>query len=429
MNAEAVFNRYDIRGEYPEEIDEDFAERLGKAVGTRAVREGRGKVVTGRDDREASEAVYPAFIRGLRSTGANLVDIGVGTTDRTALAASHYGGTGAMVTASHHSWKRTGFKLLHERGNGFSNQDLEDVEELFRGGDFETGEGTLINEQNEFDEIYIEELEERFDEDALEGAKVVLDAVGGSGRTAPAVFEELGAKVVEHRRDGRPDPEPGKDNRSEVKARMEEEEADLAVGYDPDGDRVYVFHPEEGWIDGDNLFYLISRIVEPDTVVASVDTSPLIEEVGAEVEYTRVGDIFVSERGVQIGADLLGEPNGHYAVPDFSWYNSGILSSLLMASRHRDISGMLEEVEDYSTDRYAEAFEDVEEREEAMKQVKRRVAKNYEVVSTVDGLKFEGEGFTGLVRPSGTSPKIRLVVHVEGESEDGAGEVRKTVFG
>ncbi|MFB6265760.1 MAG: hypothetical protein ABEI07_01610, partial [Candidatus Nanohaloarchaea archaeon] len=328
-----------------------------------------------------------------------------------------------------HAWNRTGFKLLHERGNGFSNQELEEVEELFRGGGFESGSGTVMRVQHEFDETYIEKILDRFEEDALEGLKVVLDAVGGSQRTAPTLFERLGAEVEEFERGQRPDPEPGEGNRRGVLEAVKDSRADLGLGYDPDGDRVYVFHPELGWVDGDRVFYLLARIVEPDTVVASIDTSPLLEEVDAEIEYARVGDVFVSGKGVEVGADLLGEPNGHYAVPDFTWYNSGILSSLLLASRHSDLKGMLEDAEDYTASRYSEEYTGVEERDEALSDVKKAVAKNYDVVSTVDGLKFEGEGFTGLVRPSGTSPKIRLVVHSEGGADEKAGEVRDKVFG
>ncbi|MDY6774131.1 MAG: hypothetical protein SVS85_02925, partial [Candidatus Nanohaloarchaea archaeon] len=373
----------------------------------------------GRDSRESSGSIDETFIEGVRSSGANVVDIGQGTTDRTALAASHYGGTGVMVTASHHSWERTGFKLIYEEGNGFSNEDMDRIEELFRERDFEEGEGTLLNEQHEFDEIYIEKLQKVFEEvegvDGIEG-KVLLDSLGGSSRTAPLVFEEVGAEVEEFGWETRPAPEPSESNRKPV---MDESEGfDVAVGYDPDGDRVYLVHPELGWVDGDRLFYLLARIVEPDTIAASIDTSPMIEETGAEVEYTRVGDVFVSDRGKEIDADLIGEPNGHYAVPEFSWYHSGILSSMLLASIAEEVPDMLEDVEEYRSVRRSRSYSSREERGEAFEQAKKRVAERFDLVSRRDGIKFEGDGFTGLVRPSGTSPKLRAVVHTEEEEVD-----------
>lgn len=430
MDPDAVFNRYDIRGDHPEEIDEAFAERLGKAVGTHAQEEAWATVVVGRDTRDASEAVYTPLLRGIRSTGADVVDAGVSVTDRTALAATHYGGMSVMVTASHHAWRRTGFKLLYPEGNGFSNEDLDRVEERFRAEAFAEGEGSMLRVQHEFDELYIERMQEVFHShaDALDGVTVVVDAVGGSERTAPLVFEELGATVHAVERDARPEPEPGKDSRADVAAALAEHEADIAVGYDPDADRVYAIHPGEGWLNGDRLFYLLARIVEPDRIVASLDTAPIIEEVDAAVEYTRVGDIFVAAKGMEVDADLLGEPNGHYAVPDFCWYNSGVLASLLLAAHHDHIPAMLDPVRDHATFRHVERFATVAERDEAMNAVMKAVARNYEVLSTEDGVKFSAENVIALARPSATTPKIRLIVHGTDAITEQVDGIRDTLF-
>ncbi|MDY6766204.1 MAG: hypothetical protein SVW77_02450 [Candidatus Nanohaloarchaea archaeon] len=418
MNPDAVFNRYDIRGDYPAEIDEEFAERLGRAAGTWTERNGRGTVVVGRDTREASAQVAPAFISGVRSTGANVVDVGVGPTDRVALAAAHYGGTGVMVTASHHPWSRTGFKLLYEQGNGFTNDDLEAVQELFHAEDAEQGEGTLLRAQHEFDEIYIETLVEtaaEFDSSTVDGT-VLLDTCGAAGRTAAAVFEELGAEVRQHEWAERPAPEPSEETRREIIA--EGEDGDIAVGYDPDGDRVYMVHPELGWVDGDRLLYALAELTDAATVVASIDTSPMLEETDAAIEYTRVGDVFVAERGVEIGADLLGEPNGHYAVPRFCWYNSGIFASVLLAAHTDQLTSLLRSVENYRSLRRTAVYGDEAERDAAFADVKKEIARSYDIVSRIDGVKFEGDAVIGLVRPSGTSPKLRGVFHTAGETAD-----------
>lgn len=427
MEPDTVFNRYDIRGGYPDEIDEEFAERLGKAAGTYAIQDGRGRVVVGRDIRSSSESVHEPFIIGIRSTGTSVVDVGIGTTDRTALAANHYGGIGVMITASHHAWERTGFKFLYERGHGFSNDELDRIQGLFEEETFETGDGPLLRTQDEFDEAYIETVKESFNniEDDLSGT-VLIDAVGGAERTAAIIFEELGANVVEMKREDRPAPEPSGETRQDVIERLNDEEADIAVGYDADGDRVYAVHPELGWLDGDRLFYALGRITNALNIVASIDTSPIVEELDATVTYTKVGDVFVSAKGVELEADLLGEPNGHYAVTDFCWYNSGIFASLLLAAYHEQLPDILSPVEDYETHRFVEVYGAMEERDTAMNAVMKNVAKNFEAVSTLDGVKFEGENVTGLVRPSGTSPKIRLILHADSEAD--VAHVRDTVF-
>jgi phosphomannomutase len=429
VNAAAVFNRYDIRGSYPDEIDAEFAERIGKAAGTYAQRHGRGTVVTGRDTRDSSETVYGAFLSGIRATGAEVVDVGVGTTDRTALAAQHYGGIGVMVTASHHAWERTGFKFLYEQGNGFTNDDLATIRDLFETQAFARGNGTRLTVQDEFDEIYIDTVQSSFHDiiDTDLDTRVLLDAAGGAQRTAAIIFEELGAEVIPIDREDRAHPEPREDTRQDVQQRLQETTADIAVGYDPDGDRVYVIHPDQGWMDGDRLFYLLATIVDADEIVASVDTAPFIEQLDAAVTYTRVGDVFVAEKGVETGADLLGEPNRHYAVTDFCWYNSGIFASLLFAATHDRFDDLLGDVQDAETHRFVETYSDPDARDAAMTDVKKQVAKHFDVLDTVDGLKFTDDGFTGLVRPSGTSPKIRLIIHTDDRTVDPA-TVHETVF-
>ncbi len=412
MDADAVFTRYDIRGDHPDEIDAAFAERLGRAAGRYAQDDGRGQVVVGRDARAASEAVYAAFIDGIRAADTNVVDVGTGTTDRVAVGAGHYGGIGVMVTASHHAWERTGFKFLYEEGYGFSNDDLDTVRALFRDDPAGGGDGSVLRAQHEHDERYMDAVE-AFAADRTDGIQgtVLLDAVGGAERTAAAVFEACGADVIEMERDGLPAPEPSAETRQDVAEALAAAEADVAVGCDPDGDRVFLVHPELGWVDGDRLFYLLARITAPERIVASVDTAPFIEETGAAVSYTRVGDIFVAAEGVEQDADLLGEPNGHYAFPSFSWYNSGIVAGLLLAAHHDRLPAMLEPVQDYRSHRFVAAYGSMAERDDAMQDVKKQVATAGTVVDRVDGVKFEMDGWTGLVRPSGTAPKIRLALH------------------
>lgn len=429
-DAETVFNRYDIRGTYPDEISAAFAERFGQAVGTYARREHAGNVVIGRDTRDASSAVIDAFRDGVLAAGADVVDVGAGTTDRTALAARHYGGVGVMVTASHHAWERTGFKLLYRDGYGFSNEDMDAVKQVYRDGAFDSGDGTLLRSQHEFDEYYIDAVQDAFKEyaDTIDGT-ILVDAIGGTERTAPLILEELGAAVEDVSWSERPSPEPGTDTREAVIRRVtERQDIDLAVGYDPDGDRVYAVHPDLGWIDGDRLFYLLATITEPDRIVASVDTAPYIETLDATVTYTRVGDIFVAAEGFEQDADLLGEPNGHYAVTDFCWYNSGILAATLLAAHATDLPAMLEPVSQYRTDRRSRTYDDTAARDAAMQQVMKRVAQAYEVVSTADGVKFDTGDATGLVRPSGTSPKIRLVLHYDTDTEQAVDDIVRTVF-
>lgn len=433
MTYEDVFNRYDIRGAWPDEIDRGFARRLGQAIGTYRRDQQRFKVVVGHDTRDHSAIAHEELVDGLRSTGVEVIDVGLSTTDRTALASQYHGALGVMVTASHHRWERTGFKLLYEQGYGFGNDDLEDVKQVFRDQAFREEDGVVMRAEAEFTEEYLERAADYLEQFDGNCDHIVLDCCnGGAARLAPAVFEELGIEttvVNGSRTGGGCAPEPGESNRSYVKDELDETDADLAVGYDPDADRVYCIHPDLGWISGDRLFYLLARITEPDTVTASIDTSPMLEELDAEISYTRVGDVFVSAQGYEDDADLLGEPNGHYAMTDFCWYNSGIIASALLALNHDRLPELLEPVQEYRTERRVQRLDDGTEKDAAMQAVLKQVAKRYEVVDRVDGVRFETDALICLVRPSGTSQKLRLIVHGQGDDvEDQTDAIASHVF-
>jgi len=434
MTYEDVFNRYDIRGEWPDEIDPAFAHRLGKAIGTYRLREQRFKVVVGHDTRQHSQDAHEELIKGLRSTGVEVIDIGLSTTDRVGLACQHHGALGVMVTASHHRWERTGFKLLYEQGYGFGNEDLEEVKDTFRVEDFETGDGVVMGAAAEFSEEYLERAVEYLA--GFDGScdHVIVDCCnGGAVSIAPALFEELGIEttlVNDDRAGGGCEPEPDEDSRTAVADRLHEADADLAVGYDPDADRVYCIHPELGWIDGDRLFYLLGRITGAGTVTASIDTSPMLEELDADIGYTRVGDVFVSAQGYADDADLLGEPNGHYAMTDFCWYNSGVMASALLALHHDELGELLAPIEAYQTARLVHHLDGDQEKDAAMQAVLKQVAMRYVVGSRIDGVQFRTEdGLTCLVRPSGTAPKLRLIVHgTSGDLQERAEDISSHVF-
>ncbi|MDY6773609.1 MAG: hypothetical protein SVS85_00285, partial [Candidatus Nanohaloarchaea archaeon] len=194
--------------------------------------------------------------------------------------------------------------------------------------------------------------------------------------------------------------------------------------------RVAVYFEGE-WIGGDRLFVLLAQLVEPADTVASIDTSEAVEETvekyGGEIHYTRVGDPFVIDKALEAGAELAGEPNGHYCFPELVPYNSGTVAALLFAAM--DIESGLEEIPDYYTARENIELEDNREKEQRMKDVEEAVKQEYEVISDLDGVKFEiGEG-TVLVRPSGSSPVIRVIAEATemGAAEDIAGEAAELV--
>lgn len=421
MKPEKVFKRYDIRGEYPEEINEEFAERIGKALGSFVAENFDERIVVSHDNKDSSETLKQPLIKGLRSTGVNVLDTGEGPTDYAAFSGREKGAVSVQVTSSHLPLNFNGFKLMYPEGNGFVNEDLNKVKDLFRNKEFRKGNGSFRDVESKMKKAYLERLKEKASElgSSSIDRKIVVDTLGGASKNIlPEALRDMGAEVIDlaDNKDKEPyrdPPNPKPEKLEELEKKVEKENADLGLATDMDADRVTVY--KDGFLSGDEVFGLMARTVESD-LVASIDSSrsleQLQEENNREVFYTRVGDPFVMRTAIEEGVELAGEPNGHYSVLDFVPYNSGSLTALIIAGIN--IEEGLDELPGYSVEKFS--FK-TEEKEQDMEMIKKAVEREYGVISEVDGVKFETRDCDVLVRPSGTSPKIRVIVESKNEED------------
>jgi phosphomannomutase len=415
MKPEKVFKRYDVRGKYPEELNEEFVKRMGKSLGSFIQNNFGNKVVVCRDNKESSEALKENLVEGITSTGAEVVDVGVGPTDFAAFHGSQEETVSVQVTSSHMPLEFNGLKFMYPEGNGFLNEDLNQLKKIFKQENFTQGKGEV--EEIEGRESYLESLAdfarshgECFDR------KVVVDSLGGASRDfLPELMEKLGFEVVDLAEDQNgiyrnpPDPQPNL--LEDLKDRVDSEGAYIGVATDLDGDRVQVYFDGE-WVSGDDLFCVFAQVFD-GKVVASVDTSKNLENF-AEVEYTRVGDPFVVDRMITEEAVISGEANGHYCFSGFVNYNSGILAGALTAST--DLEDKLQNIPDSFLEKKNIEYSSCEERDDAMQKFREKSVSQLEIESTVDGVLFSHKDASVLVRPSGSSPVIRI------KSEAGSSE-------
>ena len=413
MDNPQVFNNYDIRGSYPAQINEELSKRLGRAIGTYAC----GLVVVGGDTRETTPSLKKALIDGIKSAGSDVIDVGVGPTDLIAIAGAHYNAIlSVMITASHHGWDRNGFKLMYTKGNGFSNEDMAIIKKIYTDKPFVGAEiGGYENKEYEFRQIYIKRAITCFKKhfDSID-AKIVVDcANGGASVVLPEILLALGANVVKVNCDFVPDttvaPEPEKDSRAYLVDVLKSNNADIAVGCDPDADRVFALESNGRWVDGDEIFVILAKVIGAKKISASLDTSSMLfDATGADITLTRVGDIFVSKKAIDIDADFMGEPNGHYAFPDFSWYNSGTFAALILAANAKKLSSMINSLPKYFTASKKFKYDNDEMKISATKKAILDANSSYSVISDLDGVKFKCDDAVVLIRPSGTSPVIRI---------------------
>lgn len=412
MKPEEVFKRYDIRGRYPEEIDEEFAEILGRALGTFTKSNYPGKIVVSRDNKESSAPLKDALMKGLKSTGLKVVDIGVGPTDFAAFTGMQREAVSVQVTSSHLPLEFNGFKFMYPEGNGFLNEDLYTIQDLFRDRQFAEGDGEIVNDDEVLERYKAELVEyaERFSESW--DKTVVHESLGGTGEVLPGILEELGAEVIDLNDQESiymDPPNPRPENLDRLRETVEEKDADMGIATDLDADRVTVYFDGE-FLTGDEVFSVLAQLVDPP-FVASVDTSRSLEKFG-DVEYTRVGDPFVMDRATQIDAELAGEPNGHYSLTGFVPYNSGSLAAAVLTGL--ELEDYLEKVPDRVTKRTA--ITEIVDKDEKMERIEEVVRSRFTVISDIDGIKYSEGNYTVLIRPSGSSPKIRI----KGESREEA---------
>ncbi|MFB6145653.1 MAG: hypothetical protein ABEJ99_04065 [Candidatus Nanohaloarchaea archaeon] len=419
MNEDAVFKRYDVRGKYPGELDEEFCRRMGKALGTFSQKEYSGEIVVCRDNKQTSMRLREAVIEGLISTGTDVYVAGTGTTDYAAFVGRIFDAVSVQVTSSHLSLDTNGLKFMYPEGNGFVNRDLDQLERLFRQQEFSEGRGNRARVEKASRKQYIDEMKGFLTEipGSFQGKKIVVDTMGGAAtEVLPDMLEELGAVIIDvsEEKPERPyydPPDPKPEMLEKSRKRMEEENADLLLANDMDADRVAAYNGR--WISGDEIFGVFTQLFENVDIVGSLDTSRAVDDLadihGSTLHRTRVGDPFVMEKALETAAALTGEPNGHYAFLDFVPYNSGILSALVLAKI--DLETYLDNVPDYHT---LKKDIEVEDKQEVMKKIKAEVGQRYGVISETDGVKFSSGSATVLVRSSGSSEVIRL----KAESQD-----------
>ncbi|MFB6203252.1 MAG: hypothetical protein ABEK01_02065 [Candidatus Nanohaloarchaea archaeon] len=403
MDEDAVFRRYDIRGNYPGEIDTGFAEILGRALGSLAVRDHRGRTVVTKDTKDSSGELKSALVRGIMSAGAEVLDAGTGPTDYTAFTGREKDSVAVQVTSSHLPMDNNGFKMMYPSGNSFVNEDLDRLKQLFRNRDFESGEGSLTPVAEEARGDYrdrVLEIVERLGH-GREREVVLETMAGAASEFLPDLLGDTGLDVRDLSSRIDP-PEPSPERLGHVEQEVSGDQIGLAC--DMDADRVAAYF-DGRWLDGNELMAVLGKLSGASEVVASVDTSATVEDyLDAEFTYTRVGDPFVLSAMQETGAGFSGEPNGHYAFADLVTYSSGTLSALLLASA--DLGPILEEIPD--TEVRKDSVE-VRDREKAMQRVKDQVEDRFEVLSTKDGVKFRAGDAEVLIRPSGSSSLLRVV--------------------
>ena len=438
MIDESIFREYDIRGIVPHQINELSIKLISHAIAKKCNDENIHELALGRDGRLSGERILNLLSKELRSTGIDVVNIGVVTSPLLYFAAKKLSSkSGIMITGSHNPKNYNGFKIV------INDVPISGLEILSLLSDKPT------NKKNIGKEVYKKNLGDEYIQEVLSQSsespkkiKVVLDCGNGSaGEIAPKLIRALGYEVIELfcEIDGNfPNhhPDPGKvENLQDLVQAVQENSADVGIAFDGDGDRLGVVTEKGEIIFPDQLMMIFTKDVLKNfpgkEIVFDVKCtnllSNIIKESGGIPVMSPTGHFHIKNTLKETNAPLAGEMSGHIFFND-KWhgFDDGHYSAFRLLEIMHDLNIPLSSI----LGQLPKAFSTPElniniEEEKKFEIVKNFVDKaQFEGGSkvTIDGLRVDFDDGWGLIRASNTTPK--LVLRFEAKTSDRLKEIK-----
>ena len=432
-----IFKAYDIRGIVGKNIDETFAEHLGRAFGSQARAAGEKAVAVGRDGRLSGPGLCAALVRGLKSTGLDVVDLGPVTTPMlyyvAATRSAHGCSSGIMVTGSHNPKDYNGFKMVMS-GRAIYGDDIQALRRRIEGEDYTVRRGRSA--RMDIGAEYAARI--TGDCRLARPMKIVVDSGNGiPGASAPAILRALGCEVIDlySRVDGdfpNHHPDPSKpENLADLIKVVKATDAEVGLAFDGDGDRLGVVTADGNIIYPDRQIMLFARDIlqrhPGQTVIFDVKCSQrvpvVIRAAGGVPLLWKTGHSLIKAKLRETGAPFAGEMSGHlffgerwYGFDD-AMYTAARLLEIL--SRHANPSAFLDALpSSFSTPELNVPCAEGEHHAVVSELLARVSAGQVSFaggeVGTIDGLRVDfADGF-GLIRASNTTPV--LVLRFEGHT-------------
>ena len=426
-----IFRAYDIRGLAYEDLSKEVVTLIGKSLGSKSLELGINSLVVGRDGRKSSPDLYEWITDGIKSTGCDVINIGVVSTPILYFSThSSSCPNGIMITGSHNPGNYNGFKIV-ENKKTISGQAIQEIRERILKKDFSQGKGSEKN--LEIKDKYLDSILNNIN---LERPiKLAIDCGNGAaGVIAEQVYEGMGCEVhsLYTEIDGNfpnhhPDPS-NPENLKDLIKWVKEKELEVGLAFDGDADRLGVISKEGKIIFPDMQMILFSTSILKQNkgakIVYDVKCSKLlsesIKEKGGTPLISKTGHSFIKERIRKEKALLGGEMSGHIFFND-RW--PGFDDAIYAGARMLEIISNLSESGDIFKDlpQLVSTPEiNIETNdEEKFKIVEDFISKvNFKNCTSIliDGVRIESESGWGLLRASNTTPN--LVLRFEADSDE-----------
>jgi phosphoglucosamine mutase len=425
MHRRRLFGTSGVRGVVNQDLSPDFCRQVALAIGTTLPPASTVCIAT--DTRISRELIKETVTSGLLSCSIKVVDLGILPTPALALLTRESGfAAGIMVTASHNPPEFNGIKLFNGNSLGYSQAQEVEIEKVYFEQKFRQGKRGTLEQAEDMKRKYLSFIKGKL---SLPGfndqLKIVVDpGNGAASQFASYIFVQMGLNVIPVNNE--PDglfpgrsPEPKEDTLQGTIDFLRRHDADLAICFDGDADRV-VFCDKEGFLGFNEPIAFISRLAVKRTgrkkIATTVETGTLLDlavkDLGAEVVRGRVGDVPVAHLAHELDAALGVEQVGVYIFPELGYYPDSIFASLFLLSQLSyagEIRQFFQSIPRLFFEK-AKIFCPNELKELVMAQVKE---KDHlfaaDELNTLDGLRLEFPDSWMLIRASGTEPVIRVV--------------------
>lgn len=447
------FGGADIRGLYPEQVNEEMAYRIGRYFAeilrtnqllTDKVQYGEAvpRIAVGHDIRLSGESLQKSLIKGLLDAGCQVVNIGQCGTEMIYFTTAHLKlDGGIMVTASHNPKSYNGFKLVGAEAKPISkNSGLKELEVLCKGkqpnGIIYTANNSAITQVENIDIMpaYVTHLLSYIDMEAIHGKKlrVVVNAGnGGAGCVTDALEKYLPFEFIKinHEPDGNfPHGVPNpllNENREETAKAVREAKADVGIAWDGDFDRCFIFDETGCMVEGYYMVGLLAeaflqkhkgaRIIHDPRVYWN--TQAICQENGGEAVLSQSGHSFIKAKMREVDAVYGGEMSAHHYFRDFSYCDSGMIPWLLVLELLCTTNVKLSEMLSKRMEMYPcsgeinTKLESMEEADAILKKLEYRYADAD--IDHIDGLSVAYKDWRFNLRKSNTEPLLRLNVETK----------------
>jgi len=445
LNPE-IFKAYDVRGTYPDQVNEEGARAIGAAF---VAYLNAKRVAVGRDMRLSSPSLAEAFTAGATSQGADVVDYGMIATDMLyfAVARDNLDG-GVQVTASHNPKQYNGMKMVRREAFPLSGDEgIAEIREMIAAGTTPApaSQPGRVSQRDVLD-AYVQHVMSFIDPSVIKPFNVVLDAGSGmGGLVAPKLFDRLPCRTTRlcFEIDGRfPNHEANpliEENRRDIVERVVRDKADIGIAWDGDADRCFFIDGSGEFISGDFITTLLAEaflLKHPGATIiydlrASYAVKDMVAKYGGTSLMNRVGHAFFKRRMRETDAIFGGEVTGHYYFRDNFYADNGFIPALLMLELMSKKGQSLHQLVEPLRRKYFISGE-INTKLPSMSAVPAKleaIALQYATGHqyTLDGISVEYPDWHFNVRPSNTEPLLRL--NLEALTEPLMAEKRDEVLG